>query len=415
MEVPVVASPLAADGLRTDGGARPCPWRSGAPAKRSPTASSNVSGRPAPAAFRIATAARTSRALRLGGERAAGWKAHCGGSGPGETRLPWRVRPRGADARARRALTGRARPPSRAGSSRSCDPSVKYLYMGVSVGLVESRPTDHAPRRGVEAPPGRRGGHPRAACQGGGIRAACPCRCAEACAAVGEGDAAAREPSRARSGTGSTSPGRTAGRESSSSSTATSSPTTTPTTSTGDRGSRRAGASTATCWRRRIRSPISSSISTPRRTCCWRARARGRPSSSSSAATTTSRCGEVTPDFAVVDATLPLEDVVARVVTLIRERDSCVTTVLVTDAGRGSAISIIRSLGRRGMSVVAADADPSSAGFSSRTWRRRSSIQRPSAPRRKWSGRPARGSPRPSRRPDRSGNGRARAATLEGP
>lgn len=42
------------------------------------------------------------------------------------------------------------------------------------------------------------------------------------------------------------------------------------------------------------------------------------------------------------------------------------TTVLVTDAGRGSAISIIRSLGRRGMSVVAADADPSSAGFSSR-------------------------------------------------
>ena len=29
---------------------------------------------------------------------------------------------------------------------------------------------------------------------------------------------------------------------------------------------------------------------------------------------------EVTPDFAVVDASLPLEDVVARVVTLIRER-----------------------------------------------------------------------------------------------
>ncbi len=30
--------------------------------------------------------------------------------------------------------------------------------------------------------------------------------------------------------------------------------------------------------------------------------------------------GDVTPDFAVVDATMPLEDVVARLVTLIRER-----------------------------------------------------------------------------------------------
>jgi predicted ATP-grasp superfamily ATP-dependent carboligase len=40
--------------------------------------------------------------------------------------------------------------------------------------------------------------------------------------------------------------------------------------------------------------------------------------------------------------------------------------VLVTDAGRGSAISIIRSLGRRGWHVVAADADPQSPGFYSR-------------------------------------------------
>jgi predicted ATP-grasp superfamily ATP-dependent carboligase len=40
--------------------------------------------------------------------------------------------------------------------------------------------------------------------------------------------------------------------------------------------------------------------------------------------------------------------------------------VLVTDAGRGSAISIIRSLGRRGWHVVAADADPQSPGFHSR-------------------------------------------------
>ena len=42
------------------------------------------------------------------------------------------------------------------------------------------------------------------------------------------------------------------------------------------------------------------------------------------------------------------------------------STVLVTDAGRGSAISIIRSLGRRGMTVLAADADSRSPGFSSR-------------------------------------------------
>jgi len=41
-------------------------------------------------------------------------------------------------------------------------------------------------------------------------------------------------------------------------------------------------------------------------------------------------------------------------------------TILVTDAGRGSALSIIRSLGRRGWRVIAADADPNSLGFRSR-------------------------------------------------
>lgn len=40
--------------------------------------------------------------------------------------------------------------------------------------------------------------------------------------------------------------------------------------------------------------------------------------------------------------------------------------VLVTDAGRSSAVAIIRSLGRRGWDVVAADTDPRSAGFASR-------------------------------------------------
>ncbi len=38
-------------------------------------------------------------------------------------------------------------------------------------------------------------------------------------------------------------------------------------------------------------------------------------------------------------------------------------TVLVTDSGRGSAISILRSLGKRGCRVIAADSDPHSPGF----------------------------------------------------
>lgn len=42
------------------------------------------------------------------------------------------------------------------------------------------------------------------------------------------------------------------------------------------------------------------------------------------------------------------------------------TRVLVTDAGRGSAIAFIRSLGRRGAEVIAADEDPRSPGFVSR-------------------------------------------------
>ena len=41
-------------------------------------------------------------------------------------------------------------------------------------------------------------------------------------------------------------------------------------------------------------------------------------------------------------------------------------TVLVTDAGRGSAITVIRSLGRKGYRVIAADSDPQSIGFHSR-------------------------------------------------
>jgi predicted ATP-grasp superfamily ATP-dependent carboligase len=45
---------------------------------------------------------------------------------------------------------------------------------------------------------------------------------------------------------------------------------------------------------------------------------------------------------------------------------NAVTRVLVTDAARGSAIAIIRSLGRRGIDVVAADHRPRAPGFRSR-------------------------------------------------
>src|SRR5207237_3912331 len=41
-------------------------------------------------------------------------------------------------------------------------------------------------------------------------------------------------------------------------------------------------------------------------------------------------------------------------------------TILVTDAGLGSAVATIRSLGRRGWRVIAADADPRSPGLQSR-------------------------------------------------
>src|SRR2546427_12019380 len=46
-------------------------------------------------------------------------------------------------------------------------------------------------------------------------------------------------------------------------------------------------------------------------------------------------------------------------------------TILVTDAGWGSAIAIIRSLGRRGWRVIAADSDHHSLGFRSRYARER--------------------------------------------
>ena len=52
--------------------------------------------------------------------------------------------------------------------------------------------------------------------------------------------------------------------------------------------------------------------------------------------------------------------------------------VLVTDAGRGSAVAFIRSLGRRGWKVTAGDHDPASAGFRSRFTTERLLYPRPS-------------------------------------
>ncbi|MDQ3866206.1 MAG: ATP-grasp domain-containing protein [Actinomycetota bacterium] len=49
-----------------------------------------------------------------------------------------------------------------------------------------------------------------------------------------------------------------------------------------------------------------------------------------------------------------------------RDLDLAAQRVLVTDAGRGSALAIIRALGRRGVYVVAADSDRHSPGFYSR-------------------------------------------------
>ena len=94
--------------------------------------------------------------------------------------------------------------------------------------------------------------------------------------------------------------------------------------------------------------------------------------------------GQVMGNFAVVDADRPLPDVVGEVAAIVEnlaggeqvrpEPLSGTSTsprvrqasVLVTDASRGSAVSIIRSLGRRGMHVIAADSEARSPGFYSR-------------------------------------------------
>jgi predicted ATP-grasp superfamily ATP-dependent carboligase/thymidylate kinase len=94
--------------------------------------------------------------------------------------------------------------------------------------------------------------------------------------------------------------------------------------------------------------------------------------------------GQVLANFAVVDADRPLDEVVSEVASVVEEhsngerrrRDPAggrsgapgagQARVLVTDAARGSAVSIIRSLGRRGMHVIAADSNARSPGFSSR-------------------------------------------------
>jgi predicted ATP-grasp superfamily ATP-dependent carboligase/thymidylate kinase len=93
---------------------------------------------------------------------------------------------------------------------------------------------------------------------------------------------------------------------------------------------------------------------------------------------------QVMANFAVVDADRPLDEVVSEVASVVAEhtngerprrgsapgRSAALRAgqarVLVTDAARGSAVSIIRSLGRRGMHVIAADSSARNPGFSSR-------------------------------------------------
>jgi predicted ATP-grasp superfamily ATP-dependent carboligase/thymidylate kinase len=93
--------------------------------------------------------------------------------------------------------------------------------------------------------------------------------------------------------------------------------------------------------------------------------------------------GRVMSNFSVVDADRPLDVVVADVAALVESsvggngsrpeadegpagpRRRRHARVLVTDASRGSAVSIIRSLGRSGMHVIAADSEGRSPGFAS--------------------------------------------------
>jgi predicted ATP-grasp superfamily ATP-dependent carboligase/thymidylate kinase len=81
---------------------------------------------------------------------------------------------------------------------------------------------------------------------------------------------------------------------------------------------------------------------------------------------------QVMANFAVVDADRPLDEVVSEVASVVEKHTNGdrprarQASVLVTDASRGSAVSIIRSLGRRGMHVIAADSEARSPGFYSR-------------------------------------------------
>jgi predicted ATP-grasp superfamily ATP-dependent carboligase/thymidylate kinase len=78
----------------------------------------------------------------------------------------------------------------------------------------------------------------------------------------------------------------------------------------------------------------------------------------------------------VIDATLPLESVVHNTKECIvnyyhdrkgmQDNQKYKATVLVTDVSRGCSIAIIRSLGRAGYRVIAADSDPKCIGFKSK-------------------------------------------------
>ncbi len=84
--------------------------------------------------------------------------------------------------------------------------------------------------------------------------------------------------------------------------------------------------------------------------------------------------------FAVIDASQPQDAVNNQILdlmqrfhetgslnqNLVNHAGPASSTVLVTDAGRGSALAIIRSLGKQGYQVIASDSSPRSLGFRSR-------------------------------------------------
>ena len=152
-------------------------------------------------------------------------------------------------------------------------------------------------------------------------------------------------------------------------------------------------ASTARSWVGSTRGPISSSISMRPATCLLARKGEGTVEALERRRGEYRAIAQHVPDFVEVDATAAVDEVdparrgdhrieAARTAVAAggdrMTRDPSRRHVLITDAGRGSAVAFIRSLGRRGWKVTAADHDPASAGFRSRYTTKRLLYPRPS-------------------------------------